>query len=356
MKLRKVIWSMTIISLMMIVSVSSVAIMVMGQSNDPDLFTYETLGDSYATRATYYYSFINPEPGDTLAGYQTIQLSANYDGYTLYRVRIAVYKDGSRITNYYDLTNQGNNIWTINWNTEGYSDGTGYSLRFVLYRNYYSYSSLYCNDLTINNDGGTTPDPPPSGSEKIAVFFWATDAGTSSLISKYIGYLQDEGYTKFFNFRDSTNVAADCQSVDAYEDSDDTVFVYIIGHGNNDGYHSYTAFRPSGSFVYSNTFRSYMDAWEAPRKCILVESCHSGDWADDFRASPYLAMSTSDETHNSYAYSTLPGEGKFSYYFFYRIRQGYSAVSAFNFASGYVSSPVQNPKIADYSTYSWFVN
>ncbi len=98
-----------------------------------------------------------------------------------------------------------------------------------------------------------------------------------------------------------------------------------------------------------------MDSWEAQRKCILVESCHSGDWADDFAASPYLAMSTSDETHNSYALSTLPGEGKFSHYFFYAVQNGYNAVNAFNYASGYVTRPVQNPKIRDYSTYVWFV-
>ena len=217
--------------------------------------------------------------------------------------------------------------------------------------------------LAMDNAGNSATDSVtftvdtsgPTG-EKIGVFFWATDAGTQAVIDKYKDYLEDEGYTKFFDFKDSSNVAYDCQIVDNYEDSDDTIFVYIIGHGNNDGSHSYTAFRPSGSYVYSNTFKSYMDTWEAPRKGILVESCHSGDWADDFSSSPYLAMSTSDETHNSYAYSTLPGEGKFSYYFFYRVRQGYNAVDSFNFAKSYVGSPVQNPKIRDYSTYVWFVN
>lgn len=334
-------------------TIPTVAVIAMDSSNKNA--TYDLApANTYATRATYYYTFINPVPGDTVSGLETVQLQATYDGYTLYRVRIRLYKDGVGITNYFDMSNIGNNVWQINWNTESYSDGSGYSLRFVLYRNSYSYSSLYCNDLTIDNSGGTEPpEPPPSGGEKIAIFFWASDAGTSTVINKYITYLQAEGYTKFYNFKDSTNVAADCQTVDAYEDSEDTIFVYIIGHGNNDGSHSYTAFRPSGSYVYSNTFRGYMNLWEAPRKCILVESCHSGDWADDFAASPYLAMSTSDETHVSYAYSTLPGEGKFSYYFFRHVYDGYNAVDSYYYARNYCTN--QYPKIQDYSSYVWFV-
>lgn len=346
-------WTLILISMMIVVSVSTVITVTGEEETESPLFTFDST-------FTYYYSFINPKPGDTVSGYETIQLQATYNGYTLYRVRIALYKDGSRITSYLDMAYQGNNIWSIGWNTESYSDGSNYMLRFVLYRNYYYYANLYCDDLTVNNEGGTPPEPPPdddeppSGSEKIGVFFYATDAGTSTVINKYKGYLEREGYTKFFIFRDSSNVQADCQSVDSYEDSQDTIFVYIIGHGNNNGQHSYTAFRPSGSYVYSSTFRSYMDAWEAPRKSLFVESCHSGDWADDFAASPYLAMSTSDETHVSYALGSLPGEGKMSYYFFGRVYNGYNAVDAFNYAKSYCTN--QYPKIRDYSSYVWFVN
>ncbi len=236
--------------------------------------------------------------------------------------------------------------------------GTGTSHTFTGLSDGSHTAEVRAVDKASNSNTDTvtfTVDTTAPAGEKIAVFFWATDAGTQTVTNKYIDYLQDEGYTKFFDFKDSTNVQSDCQSIDDYEDSDDTIFVYIIGHGNNNGAHSYTAFQPSGSYVYSNTFRGYMDTWEATRKCILVESCHSGDWADDFAASPYLAMSTSDETHNSYAYATLPGEGKFSYYFFQHVHNGYNAVDSFYYAKGYVSSPVQNPKIRDYSSYVWFV-
>ncbi|MFX0062774.1 MAG: C13 family peptidase [Candidatus Hermodarchaeota archaeon] len=233
-------------------------------------------------------------------------------------------------------------------------------LRFVCYRSSRSYTSIYCDDLTIDNEGGTPPpepppEPPPGEGEKIAVFFSASDAYTpaSYFTGTLTNILRDEGYTKFFYFRDSTSPQSNMATVDAYEGSEDTVFIYILGHGNNNGQHSYTAFRPGGSIVYSNQFRSWYDALEAERKCLFVESCHSGDWADDFRASPYLAMSTSDETHLSYV-GTYGGVqvGHGTYRFFYAVDNGYTGVNAWNYMRNYIAS--QYPKIADYSSYTWF--
>ena len=154
------------------------------------------------------------------------------------------------------------------------------------------------------------------------------------------------------------NLTVDYQVViiDAYEIDADTIFVYVIGHGNNVGGHSYTYFADGGSNTGSHTFRGYMDLWEANRKCILVESCEAGDWADDFAASPYLAMATSDESHSAYTYQdhATPWEGDFSHWFFYAIvTLGYNAVDAFDYASGEITH-TQNPKMQDYSSYEWF--
>lgn len=204
--------------------------------------------------------------------------------------------------------------------------------------------------------------------EKIAVFFWATDACKNYTIDKYIDYMDDEGYTKIFEFEDSTNVAGDCQTVDNYEGVYDAVFVYIIGHGLNWWGHSYTCFSPCFlgiGAICSGTFRDYMDNWESTKKGILVESCYSGDWVDDFKASPYLAISTSDETHTSYGWPEYEGgplkEGIFSYYFFKHIHDGYNAISSYYYAKGYVDPYTydnvvhyQYPKISDLSSYNWF--
>ncbi len=236
----------------------------------------------------------------------------------------------------------------LTWDTTGLPDGSTHTITAEAWDDAGNYGYSDTITVTVNN---TIPPPPPG--EKIAVFFWATDAGAQWVIDKYIGILQNEGYTKFFDFKDSYNPESDADSVDAYEDEYDTIFVYVFGHGNNNGQHSYTAFRPSASIVYSNEFRTWMDRWEAPRKGIFTESCHSGDWADDFAASPYIAMSTSDETHLSYAVGPLPNEGKGSKYFFEHIQDGFNAVDSWNYMQPYISS--QYPKIQDFSDYVWFV-
>ncbi len=207
-------------------------------------------------------------------------------------------------------------------------------------------------DMEIVYSGGTYDFELDAVTEKIAVFFWASNAcNNDEIIDGYIDILEDEGYTKFYEFKDSSNVVSACQTVDSYERDVDTIFVYIFGHGLNSGSHSYTNFSISGSTVYSNDFQDYMDAWESPRKCLLVESCYSGDWADDFNANPYLAMSTSDENHVSKYYTTYE-EGKFSHWFFVRVDAGYSAANSFTYAAGICTT--QYPKKKDNSAYTWF--
>jgi hypothetical protein len=223
---------------------------------------------------------------------------------------------------------------------------------YIMVRSY-SGSGSYQLTSTITYGGGGGGE-----AEKIAVFFWASDAGTQTVINEYKGYLQAEGYTKFFEFKDTTNFANDFATVAAYEDASDTVFFYLFGHGNNDGSHSYTAFRNGGySIVYSNTFRSYCNGLDSTQVGLVISSCHSGDWADDMIGGGYLAISSSDETHNSWAVGALPGEEVFANYFFNYVHNGYNAVDAFWAARALMPTSgtyVQNPKICDQCTYSFF--
>lgn len=221
-----------------------------------------------------------------------------------------------------------------------------------------SYSGTGSYELTVTIE---EEEPPNPDAEKIAVFFWASDAGAQWVIDEYWSVLQAEGYTKLFNFEDTTNFQADFNTVDAYEGVEDTVFFYLFGHGNNNGADSYTAFRPSGSFVYSSDLRTMFDALEAERVGYLIESCHSGGFPEDFHASPYLAMSTSDADHNAYAVGSLPNEGIFSNAFWNHVQAGYNAVDSFNYAeqvvfdgAGGTDTYMQYPQIADYSSYVWF--
>jgi hypothetical protein len=115
-------------------------------------------------------------------------------------------------------------------------------------------------------------------------------------------------------------------------------------------------FKPNmGSAIKSYDFRNYInDRWEAERRCILVESCYSEGWADNFAETPYLAMSTSDKDHSSHCYDGgCPGEGDFSHHFFYAISVGDNAVDAFDYACDEITY-TQNPQKQDYSSYEWF--
>ena len=176
-------------------------------------------------------------------------------------------------------------------------------------------------------------------------------------IDDYRDILEDEGYTRIYEFKDTSDVQARCQTVDNYERAADTIFVYIIGHGSYSYFWgcSRTYFRTTGWSTKSSTFKGYMDSWEAERKCILVESCESYGWAWDFDESPYLAMSTSDKTHSSYTYDdhSTPYEGDFSHYFFEHIADGYNAVESFDYACGEIAN-TQNPQKSNNSNYVWF--
>ncbi|MFW9993990.1 MAG: Ig-like domain-containing protein [Candidatus Odinarchaeota archaeon] len=283
-------------------------------------------------------SITNPAGGSTVSGTVSVTASASDNvGVT----QVEFYIDGSL-----RATDTGS-PYSYSWDTTGYSDGSSHAIEAIAYD---AAGNTDADAVTVTVDNSA----PPVG-EKIAVFFSASDAYTpaSYFTGTLTNILKDEGYTKFFYFRDSYNPQADMQEVDAYESSEDTVFIYILGHGNNNGQHSYTAFRPGASIVYSNDFRDWYDDLEASHKCLFVESCHSGDWADDHAATPYLAMSTSDETHLSYV-GTYGGVqvGIGTYYFFRGIDNGYTGVQAFNYMRNYISS--QYPKIRDYSDYVWF--
>ncbi len=127
--------------------------------------------------------------------------------------------------------------------------------------------------------------PPPGGgkpAQKIGVFIWSSDVCTQSIIDGYKDVLEDEGYDIFFCFEDP-NIYTVLSAIDVYEKSGDTIFFYFYGHGTyNELYdNSYWYYRPNLA-ISSQTLRTELDKMEAGRKGILIESCYSGGFADDF--------------------------------------------------------------------------
>lgn len=216
-------------------------------------------------------------------------------------------------------------------------------------------------EYLVDNDGGDNDFSLEGDGEKLAYLFWAENAGDEDIIQDYENILEAVGYT-VDPIMDCADVEDKCDDIRDYEIYSDTIFVYVIGHGSNTTGHSYTCFASQdGSNTSSQDFRGWMDEWEAERKCILVDSCYSGDWADDFAASPYLAMSSADETHVSYSNQSggYNSQGIFSCNFFYAIDTwDYTAVQAYDYAEQFHDEATDTwpsyPKKQDYSSYTWF--
>jgi hypothetical protein len=113
-------------------------------------------------RATYVCYFINPSGGDTVSGDVVIDFYGTYRGRTLYEVRAAVYQGGSALTSWVSMSYAGGNHWEVTWDTASFDDGTGYQLRARAYRRAGKFRTFYCNDLTIENGGGSVDTTPPT--------------------------------------------------------------------------------------------------------------------------------------------------------------------------------------------------
>jgi hypothetical protein len=258
------------------------------------------------------------------------------------------------------------------WNILGadYTDSNGdYSFSATLngYSPYLLTASKtrYIADSDEVTTGGTDYDYTlAADAKKLAYLFYAEDATDRGIIEEYEAILEDELFEVEI-IANCNDVEDKCEDIDDYEIWADTIFVYVCGHGIHQDGHSLTYFsNDAGSdYTHSDDFRDWMDEWEAEKKCILVDSCYAGDWADDFANSPYLAMASSDESHTAYRMTykdrnPWETEANFSKYFFQRVDAGYSAVQSFNYAAGFmdgIEDPCpQYPKKQDYSSYTWF--
>lgn len=181
------------------------------------------------------------------------------------------------------------------------------------------------------------------GIKKIAVFFWDSDCIESKaiygdpILPGYDDILSDKGYTHFFYYPDTTDYEQDFDTFNNFEFVDDIVFFYIGGHGRYDGDDSYTQLRDGSSEVSSSAFKSLMDGLDSNVKGIMVESCYSGGWVDDFNAPEYFAISTTDQYTTAATVlligGVLPDEGMFSSTFWGRINEGgYDAETAYTYA------------------------
>ena len=249
------------------------------------------------------------------------------------------------------------------------ADTTGsngqYSITVTLsgYSPYYLYvlRDRFDTEIEQVTSGGTYDIELTGDAYKLAYLFYANDASDQDVIEEYEEILEEEeGYTVEI-IADCDDVEGKCEDIADIESYLDTIFVYIMCHGNYSGGNSYTQFdNMQTQIISSEDFKGYLDDWEAERVFLFVDSCESGGWPEDFAETPYLVISSSDTSHASWRYEHLDHtwEGRFSEAFFDEVYGEYTAVQAFNRAKvdfDESTDPYPSyPQKEDYSSYTWF--
>ncbi len=220
---------------------------------------------------------------------------------------------------------------------------------------------IYCSDQTTSHNFRTV--------EKIAVFFYATDAITESYIDNFGDQLEaEEGFDTIIYHENTGDWEGDMEDLDDIEGAEDYVFIHVMTHGN---YESGTdesdctmqdaSLYQNPDKMYSSEFGSSLDDIESDSIFVIIGSCYSGDFIDDCKGANRFIITTTDE--DSLAYRWFDGdpipnvEPSFEHFFFERISDGYSDSSAFTYATTETQDdwPYQDPLYDDQLSYTWFL-
>ncbi|MFX0030511.1 MAG: hypothetical protein ACFE8B_14970 [Candidatus Hermodarchaeota archaeon] len=196
---------------------------------------------------------------------------------------------------------------------------------------------------------------PPGGggnpSIKWGFFFWASDVGCSSKINGYENLLQAKGYVTH-DYKDA-DLATVFTYIDSCEDYNDKLFLYFYGHGYYEDGQSHVWHTPYYT-MSSSVLRNYISNLETSDICILIDSCHAGEFVSRFsNDNGYLVMTSTDRSTNA-GYNKVTKEGLFSWYFWLDIAcwGSHSAKTAFLNARSFYW--YYNSKYVDNSVYTFF--
>jgi hypothetical protein len=197
---------------------------------------------------------------------------------------------------------------------------------------------------------------------KYGFFFWTTyDFPCQTVIDTYENILQSKGYYTY-EFKDlkrgSTQytISTAMSFIDSLEDYNDIVFLYFAGHGwYYESTDTSTVYIKSNVLTISSSqLRSYSNWWETDDVCILVDSCHAGDFVDEFQnKDDYLVMSSSDEDYEA-LYNRITKEPCFSstFWWFLNFYPNLDALDAFYNAR--MIWPFFHAQFSDNSNYDFF--
>ena len=173
--------------------------------------------------------------------------------------------------------------------------------------------------------GGGGGGGEPIVSEKIGVFFWASDAGyfdgddtykadIATHVNRYANILIGEGYEKIFRFEDTSDwykLESNFKEINEYECEEDIIFFYFWGHGD-----AVDGVDLSSDGYYLNTYRLklQLNRLDSKRIGFLVEACQSGNFTYNFVDENYLTIASADYNYDA-AICPQSHEAYFSAYF-----------------------------------------
>ena len=229
---------------------------------------------------------------------------------------------------------------------------------------------------------------------RVALFLWASDVANQSIMEELADQLKtNESFTDFLYYEDEEDWEDSIDALYAIATYDSLVFIYIIGHGDSfnfwnpedEIYEKVTRVYNCGlnntdSYIRSNNFVEKLQDLNSQNIFLLVDSCHSGDFVEEWEKPAYntenvFAMSSANYTDsvrwygdNGTDYNPEDEDGSayggtFSHFFFERLSQGYTDIQSFNYA--YVNTNAyamaflnqsinQQPQIRDRLDYTWF--
>jgi len=201
------------------------------------------------------------------------------------------------------------------------------------------YINIYCSDQTTSY----TFRIAYNSANKIAVFFYATDAVVDTDIESYGNQLiNDEGFDTVMYYEDEENwETVITTDVDSNETSLDFVFIHISGHGYYDSNEddSYLITDPvSETRMWSDDLAYRLSFLESNNIFVLITSCYAGGFEDDLKGTGVFVITESNSSSPAYALDPVPAESAFSYYFYDGLDSDYSDTVAYNYAKSHTET------------------
>lgn len=181
--------------------------------------------------------------------------------------------------------------------------------------------------------------------QKIGVFFWvnpgygATDEEVLSTLNGYQTTMENEGFTKFFYFKNTADFESDFNVVKNYERQHDVVFLYTFSHGDDSGWLELDGDKTNNYAVQVLEVIVDLESLDSNKVGWIVTACFAGNAYDEAlsrNSEIFLITSSDDEISQFYCegsgYTEEPDKCAFAYPFFDLIASGYNADDAYNIA------------------------